>query len=162
MGLNTQYRADPEHPALLFSGDFAGRGSNEIVEAYYENGQLSIDIPNGGNVLIAGNTLEKGPHSDNHEAAISIGAEEMTNPTGSVIVRDNTFHNDMAVRVLFVRINPWTGGRDERQYDRWRCYIGGESVGGEGAVSRGNPAGAGIDRRGTGVAAPSWCVKALK
>ena len=40
VGLNTQYRADPEHPALLFSGDFAGRGSAEIVEAYYENGQL--------------------------------------------------------------------------------------------------------------------------
>src|ERR1017187_2164598 len=40
VGLNTQYRADPEHPALLFCGDFAGRGSDEIVEAYYENGQL--------------------------------------------------------------------------------------------------------------------------
>ena len=39
-GLNTPYRADPEHPALLFSGDFAGRGSAEIVEAYYEDGQL--------------------------------------------------------------------------------------------------------------------------
>ena len=40
VGLNTQYRADPEHPALLFSGDFADRGSNEVVEAYYENGRL--------------------------------------------------------------------------------------------------------------------------
>jgi hypothetical protein len=39
-GLNTQYRADPEHPALLFSGDFSGRGSDEIVEAYYEDGLL--------------------------------------------------------------------------------------------------------------------------
>ncbi len=40
VGLNTPYRADPEHPALLFSGDFAGRGSAEIVEAYYEDGRL--------------------------------------------------------------------------------------------------------------------------
>ena len=40
VGLNTQYRADSEHPALLFSGDFTGRGSSELVEAYYENGQL--------------------------------------------------------------------------------------------------------------------------
>jgi hypothetical protein len=40
VGLNTQYRADPEHPALLFHGDFSGRGSGEIVEAYYENGRL--------------------------------------------------------------------------------------------------------------------------
>jgi len=40
VGLNTQYHADPEYPALLFSGDFAGRGSNEIVEAHYEKGLL--------------------------------------------------------------------------------------------------------------------------
>jgi len=40
LGLNTDYQADPEHPALLYYGDFAGRGSKEIVEAYYENGQL--------------------------------------------------------------------------------------------------------------------------
>jgi hypothetical protein len=40
VGLNTRYRADPEHPALLFSGDFAGRGSSELVEAYYEDGRL--------------------------------------------------------------------------------------------------------------------------
>ena len=40
VGLNTQYRADPEFPALLFSGDFAGRGSPQIVEAYFENGRL--------------------------------------------------------------------------------------------------------------------------
>ncbi len=40
LGLNTQYHADPEHPALLFSGDFAGRGSTETVEAYYEDGRL--------------------------------------------------------------------------------------------------------------------------
>ncbi len=36
VGLNTQYHADPAHPALLFSGDFKGDGSSQIVEAYYE------------------------------------------------------------------------------------------------------------------------------
>ncbi len=35
-GLNTQYRADPAHPALLFSGDFKGDGSSQLVEACYE------------------------------------------------------------------------------------------------------------------------------
>ena len=40
LGLNTQYRGDPEHPAVLFSGNFSGHGVNEIVEAYYQNGQL--------------------------------------------------------------------------------------------------------------------------
>jgi hypothetical protein len=40
LGLNTQYRADPQHPALLFSGDFKGDGSNQLIEAYYEGEKL--------------------------------------------------------------------------------------------------------------------------
>ncbi len=40
VGLNTQYHADPAHPALLFSGDFRGNGSNQLIEAYYEGDRL--------------------------------------------------------------------------------------------------------------------------
>ena len=40
VGLNTQYRADAEHPALLFAGDFSGRGSTTLIEAFEENGHL--------------------------------------------------------------------------------------------------------------------------
>jgi hypothetical protein len=40
VGLNTQYRADPQHPALLFSGDFKGGGSSQLIEAYYEGDRL--------------------------------------------------------------------------------------------------------------------------
>ena len=40
VGLNTQYRASPEHPALLFSGDFKGGGSTQLIEAYYEGDRL--------------------------------------------------------------------------------------------------------------------------
>jgi enediyne biosynthesis protein E4 len=40
VGLNTQYRATPEHPALLFYGDFKGDGGRQLVEAYYEAGKL--------------------------------------------------------------------------------------------------------------------------
>ena len=40
VGINTQYHADPEHPALLFSGDFGGRSSPELIEAYYEGDRL--------------------------------------------------------------------------------------------------------------------------
>jgi enediyne biosynthesis protein E4 len=36
VGLNTQYHADPGHPALLYLGDFKGDGSLQLVEAYYE------------------------------------------------------------------------------------------------------------------------------
>jgi hypothetical protein len=39
-GLNTPYRADEAHPVLLYYGEFAGRGSPLIVEAYYEGEKL--------------------------------------------------------------------------------------------------------------------------
>jgi hypothetical protein len=38
--LNTQYRASPEHPALLFCGDFKGDGGLRLIEAYYEGDRL--------------------------------------------------------------------------------------------------------------------------
>jgi len=40
LGLNTQYHADPAHPALLFAGDFNGDGSSQLIEAYYEGEKL--------------------------------------------------------------------------------------------------------------------------
>jgi hypothetical protein len=40
VGLNTQYHASPEHPALLFSGDFRGDGGQQLIEAYYEGEKL--------------------------------------------------------------------------------------------------------------------------
>ncbi|HUJ43976.1 MAG TPA: FG-GAP-like repeat-containing protein [Opitutaceae bacterium] len=40
VGLNTQYRADAVHPALLFSGDFDGRGTPQLIEAYFEGNRL--------------------------------------------------------------------------------------------------------------------------
>jgi enediyne biosynthesis protein E4 len=36
VGLNTPYEATPEHPALLYYGDFAGNGGRQLIEAYYE------------------------------------------------------------------------------------------------------------------------------
>jgi len=40
VGLNTHYRASAEHPALLYSGDFKGGGSPQLIEAYYEGDTL--------------------------------------------------------------------------------------------------------------------------
>ncbi|HVZ64659.1 MAG TPA: FG-GAP-like repeat-containing protein [Lacunisphaera sp.] len=40
VGLNTQYRATPEHPALLFIGDFRGNGQDQLLEGYYEGDKL--------------------------------------------------------------------------------------------------------------------------
>ena len=39
-GTNTKYHADPEHPALLYFGDYEGGGSYNIVEAKYEGDTL--------------------------------------------------------------------------------------------------------------------------
>ena len=41
VGLNTQYHASPEHPALLFFGDFgAGEEGPQLIEAYYEGERI--------------------------------------------------------------------------------------------------------------------------
>jgi hypothetical protein len=40
VGLNTQYHADATHPALLYSGDFNGNGTTQLIEAYYEGDRL--------------------------------------------------------------------------------------------------------------------------
>ncbi len=40
VGLNTQYHASAEHPALLFYGDFHGVGTAQLVEAYFEGDRL--------------------------------------------------------------------------------------------------------------------------
>jgi hypothetical protein len=40
VGLNTQYHASPERPAVLFSGDFTGRGGSQLIEGYYEGDRL--------------------------------------------------------------------------------------------------------------------------
>ena len=53
----------------------------------------SIEIPNGGGVLVKNNTIEKGPKSENHTGAIVIGMEGVTQATREIIVEDNTFRN---------------------------------------------------------------------
>lgn len=64
-----------------------------------------IDVPNGGEVLIEGNVLQKGRLSDNQGTAISIGAEGVRNPTPSIRVENNRLRSDVAAPepVAFVR-----------------------------------------------------------
>lgn len=40
VGLNTPYRASPEHPALLLFGDIEGNGRSRLIEAQYEGDSL--------------------------------------------------------------------------------------------------------------------------
>ena len=62
-----------------------------------------IDIPDGGDVLIQGNTMEKGPGTSNPSAAVSIGIESVKNQTSRIAVLDNVFRNDAPQRTIFVR-----------------------------------------------------------
>ena len=39
-GLNTKYKANPDHPARLFFGDFDDNGTRDLVEAKYEGDNL--------------------------------------------------------------------------------------------------------------------------
>ena len=53
-----------------------------------------IDIPNGGTVIVRGNTFEKGPKSENHTTAIAIGEEGVNRRTPEITVSDNSYRND--------------------------------------------------------------------
>ncbi len=69
------------------------------------NGTASylIEAPNGGSLIVRGNTLEKGPQAQNHSAAIVIGDEGVTQPTPQITITDNIFTNDMpSHRTAFV------------------------------------------------------------
>ena len=61
-----------------------------------------VDVPNGGAVVIQNNRLEKGPKSENHSAAISIGAEGVNRPTPEIRVEGNKFSVDGAYASVFV------------------------------------------------------------
>lgn len=67
---------------------------NTISDGTTGTSSYLIDVPDGGAVTIAGNTLEKGPNSTNHTAAIAIGEESTSNPPGSILIVNNNFQND--------------------------------------------------------------------
>ncbi len=75
---------------------------NDIEDGPAGNSSYLVDISNGGDLLMQGNTLEKGLHSENNDTAVAIGAEGVKNPTNSLVIRDNSFTNDMEVPTSFV------------------------------------------------------------
>lgn len=79
----------------------------EIVGCDIQDGprgtaSYEIEAPNGGSLLVRGNTIAKGPKSENHTAAIMIGAEGVTQPTREIVVEDNVFRNDGNYPTIFV------------------------------------------------------------
>ncbi|SEC58606.1 Right handed beta helix region [Nocardioides exalbidus] len=64
----------------------------------------SIDLPNGGLSLVAGNVVVQGPRSEN-PALVSYGAEGLTNPSRTLWVVHNTFVNQRSSGT-FVNLAP--------------------------------------------------------
>ena len=62
-----------------------------------------IDLPNGGNLLVEGSTLEKGPKSSQRGTAITIGDDGVSLPTRRIVVRNNTLINHTGGSTVFVR-----------------------------------------------------------
>jgi hypothetical protein len=62
-----------------------------------------VDVPNGGDLIMRGNTLQKGPKSDNPQVAMTIGEEGLRNPTQRIEIDDNRFRNDEPQPTIFLR-----------------------------------------------------------
>ena len=62
-----------------------------------------LDLPNGGDLLLRGNEMRKGPHSGNPRAAVVVGAEGVTQPTRSLRLLGNRFTNLQGRHTVFLR-----------------------------------------------------------
>ena len=52
-GLNSQYRASPEHPRKLYYGDLGGHGTLDLVESSYDEA-MKADVPQRGLGVVGG------------------------------------------------------------------------------------------------------------
>ena len=66
--------------------------NNLIKDTATGTASYSIDLPDGGNAIIQGNTIEKGPNAQT-AVMIHYGGEEQYNP-GTLTITDDTFIND--------------------------------------------------------------------
>ncbi len=74
----------------------------DIADGPRGTGSYLIEAPNGGAVVIRGNTLEKGAHAGN-KAAIAIGMEGIDQRTPAPLIDANSFRNESARLMVFVR-----------------------------------------------------------
>ncbi len=75
---------------------------NTIEDGPNGSSSYLVNLPNGGALVMTGNTLEKGPLSQNPTAAISIGEEGGNRPADEMLIAGNIFNNDGA-STIFVR-----------------------------------------------------------
>ncbi len=75
----------------------------DITDGPNGNSSYLIDIPSGGSLLAISNHLQKGPHSENHGFAITLGEEGALHPTVEIRVANNVFANESGQPTVFVR-----------------------------------------------------------
>lgn len=68
--------------------------NNIIADGQNGNGSYTIDLPNGGNNTITGNTMQKGPNSQNTHY-VAIGEEGSVHPGTNSLISDNIFINNI-------------------------------------------------------------------
>ena len=95
---------DTQHGHSIKSGALL----TEVIDCDIEDGpdgtsSYQIDIYHGGSLVVTGTKMEKGPKSENHAYAITIGEEGVTQPTDRIVIKDNTFVNDSGHASTFVR-----------------------------------------------------------
>ena len=73
-----------------------------ILDAPPGRASYLVDIPNGGDLLLANTELRKGPDHGNPTAAVMIGAEGVRHPTTSLRVIGNRFENLMPRGTHFI------------------------------------------------------------
>ncbi|MDO9498821.1 MAG: hypothetical protein Q7J52_01905 [Falsiroseomonas sp.] len=79
----------------------------EILQSFIEDGPQGrssylIDIPSGGDLILRGSRLIKGPLTGNPVGAVVIGSERTLNPTRELLIEDNDFENRMTSVTAFV------------------------------------------------------------
>jgi hypothetical protein len=79
----------------------------ELTDSHIEDGpergsSYLVDVPNGGDLLMRGNVLIKGPLTDNALTAVMIGAEGVRHPTRSLVIEGNRFESRLGRPVFFV------------------------------------------------------------
>jgi Right handed beta helix region len=75
---------------------------NDIADGPDGNSSYLIDIPNGGDLVMRGNRLQKGRRSENPGTVVAIGFEGVKNQTHALIIRDNTVISDLPFPTVFV------------------------------------------------------------
>jgi hypothetical protein len=63
----------------------------DISDGAHGTSSYAVEVPNGGAVILRDTRIQKGPRSENHTAALAIGAEGTTRMTPEIIVENTRF-----------------------------------------------------------------------